>query len=99
MKKELIEEYEDYVLWEVSEVVLLNPDGSYTPSYFGDIQVFERRTNEDRTSIFLRYYYKQPKLKNVNDGIHVIGVDVSTSASLFAACVVTASFFKTSILS
>lgn len=79
MKKELIEEYEDYTVWEVSEVVLLNPDGSYVPSYFGDIQIFEKQTNENRTSIFLRYYYKQPKLKYVNEDIHIIGVDVSTS--------------------
>ena len=52
MKKELIEEYEDYTVWEVSEVVLLNPDGSYVPSYFGDIQIFEKRTNEDISAIY-----------------------------------------------
>ena len=43
MRKRLIFECGDYVEWEVEEIIWLNPDGSYTPSYLNNIHILESR--------------------------------------------------------
>ena len=64
MKKRFIFECDDYVEWEVEEMIWLNPDGSYTPSYPNNIHILESRVNEGNDFIFLKYHWTQMKLKN-----------------------------------
>ena len=67
MKKRFIFECDDYVEWEIEEIICLNPDGSYTPSYPNDIHILESRVNEREGFIVLKYHWIQRKLKNSND--------------------------------
>lgn len=67
MKKRFIFECDDYVEWEVEEIIWLNPDGSYTPSYPNNIHILESRVNEGKNFIFLKYHWTQMKIKNCND--------------------------------
>lgn len=67
MKKRFIFECDDYVEWEVEEIIWLNPDGSYTPSYSNNIHILESRVSEGKNFIFLKYHWTQMKLKDNND--------------------------------
>lgn len=64
MKKRLIFECSDYVVWEVEETIWSNTDGSYTPSYPNNIHILESRVNEGNNFMFLKYHWTQMKLKN-----------------------------------
>lgn len=66
MEKKLIFECDDYVVWEINEVLWINPDGSYTPTYSGEINIIDSHMNHYQNFVLVRYHWTQPKLKSSN---------------------------------